>query len=222
MQQSQTSSEHPADIGADQRTLSAIGGSLLLYFVAKKHKWDSLLLLGGTYLLYRSVTGHCPVSSAWKSVQQHTAQSPNINVRTHLVVNKPREEVYSFLRRLENWPLFMRHLENVDELDNTTSAWRVKLPGVGDIRWESRILKEEKNTELSWHSVPHAAIENTGKLNFSDMPGNATRIDVMLSYRAPAGAIGQRLSRVLTPAFGEKVKDDVYRFKAYFEHAGVV
>jgi uncharacterized membrane protein len=218
----QTSAEQTADIGADQRTLSAIGGSLLLYFVAKRHKWDSLLLLGGTYLLYRAVTGRCPVSSAWKSVQQHTAHPPNVNVRTHLIVNKPREEVYTFLRRLENWPLFMRHLENVDELDKTTSAWRVKLAGIGDIRWESRILKDEKNTELSWHSVPNAAIENTGKLNFSDMPGNATRIDVLLSYRAPAGAIGQRLSRVLTPAFGEKVKDDVYRFKAYFEHAGVV
>jgi uncharacterized membrane protein len=220
--QQHTPSERSANIGADQRTLSAIGGSLLLYFVAKKHKWDSLLLLGGTYLLYRAVTGNCPVTTALNSVQEHTAHSPNINVRTHLVVNKPREEVYNFLRRLENWPLFMRHLENVDELDKTTSAWRVKLPGVGDIRWESRILKDEKNTELSWHSVPHAAIENTGKLNFSDLPGNATRIDVMLSYRAPAGAIGQRLSRVLTPAFGEKVKDDVYRFKAYFEHAGVV
>jgi uncharacterized membrane protein len=220
--QHQTSSEHPADIGSDQRTLSAIGGSLLLYFVAKRHKWDSLLLLGGTYLLYRAVTGNCPVTTAWKSAREHAAQTPNINVRTHLVVNKPREEVYTFLRRLENWPLFMRHLENVDELDKTTSAWRVKLPGIGDIRWESRILKDEKNTELSWHSVPDAAIENTGKLNFSDMPGNATRIDVMLSYRAPSGAIGQRVSRVLTPAFGEKVKDDVYRFKAYFEHAGVV
>jgi uncharacterized membrane protein len=220
--QHQTSSEHPADIGTDQRTLSAIGGSLLLYFVAKRHKWDSLLLLGGTYLLYRAVTGNCPVTTALKSAREHAAQTPNINVRTHLVVNKPREEVYTFLRRLENWPLFMRHLENVDELDKTTSAWRVKLPGIGDIRWESRILKDEKNTELSWHSVPDAAIENTGKLNFSDMPGNATRIDVMLSYRAPSGAIGQRVSRVLTPAFGEKVKDDVYRFKAYFEHAGVV
>ncbi len=221
MQQDPTS-ERPAAIGADQRTLSAIGGSLLLYFVAKKHKWDSLLLLGGTYLIYRAVTGNCPVTTAWKSVQEHTNHGPNINVRTHLVVNKPREEVYNFLRRFENWPLFMRHLENVDELDNKTSAWRVKLPGIGDIRWESRILKDEKNTELSWHSVPHAAIENTGKLNFSDLPGNATGIDILLSYRAPHGAIGQRLSRVLTPTFAEKVKDDVYRFKAYFEHAGVV
>lgn len=220
--QSQTSSERQADIGTDQRTLSAIGGSLLLYFVAKKHKWDSLLLLGGTYLIYRAVTGNCPVTSAWKSVQQHATHSPAINVRTHLVVNKPREEVYTFLRRLENWPLFMRHLENVDELDNKTSAWRVKLPGVGDIRWEARILKDEKGKELSWHSVPNSTIENTGKLNFSDAPGNATHIDVMLSYRAPAGAIGERLSRVLTPAFGEKVKDDIYRLVAYFEHAGVV
>ena len=220
--QTSTSTEQPPDIGADQRTLSAIGGSLLLYFVAKRHKWDSLLLLGGTYLLYRAVTGRCPVSSAWKSVQQHTAPSPNVNVRTQLVVNKPREDVYAFLRRLENWPLFMRHLENVDELDRTTSAWRLKLPGIGDVRWEARILKDEKNTELSWHSVPGASVENTGKIAFSDAPGDATRLDILLSYRAPAGAIGERLARVLTPAFGEKVKDDVYRFKAYFEHAGVV
>jgi len=42
-----------------------------------------------------------------------------------------------------------------------------------------------------------------------------------LSYRAPAGAIGERLARVLTPSFGEKVKDDVYRLIAYLEHAVV-
>ncbi len=219
--QSETSSQRPADIGSDQRTLSAIGGSLLLYFVAKRHKWNSLLMLGGTYLIYRAVTGKCPVTTAVRSVQQHSGHRPAINVRTHLVVNKPREEVYTFLRQLENWPLFMRHLENVDELDKVTSAWRVKLPGVGDIRWEASILKDEKNSEVSWHSVPGATIEQTGKLNFSDLPGKATRVDVLLSYRAPAGAIGERVSRVLTPAFGERVKDDIYRFKAYFEHAGV-
>ena len=221
MQQSQTSSERPADIGTDQRTLSAIGGSLLLYFVAKRHKWDSLLLLGGTYLLYRAVTGHCPVSSAWRSAQRHTARSPNINVRTHLIVNKPRAEVYTFLRRFENWPLFMRHLENIDDLDSKTSAWRLKLPGIGDVRWEAKILKDDKNTELSWHSVPGASLENTGKIGFSDVPGGGTRLDILLSYRAPAGAIGERLARVLTPSFGEKVKDDVYRLIAYLEHAVV-
>ena len=101
----------------------------------------------------------------------------------------------------------------------------LKLPGIGDVRWEARILKDEKDTELSWHSVPGASVENTGKIAFSDAPGDATRLDIpsFLSYRAPARSrSGKALARVLTPAFSEKVKDDVYRFKAYFEHAGVV
>jgi uncharacterized membrane protein len=136
-------------------------------------------------------------------------------------VNKPRADVYAFWRRLENWPLFMRHLENVDELDGNTSVWRLNMPGMDEIRWEVRIVKDEKDAELSWHSVPDAAIESTGKINFSDTPGNATRIDVLLSYRAPSGVLGEKLSRLLTPAFRSRVQADIHNFKHYFENAGI-
>jgi len=172
--------------------------------------------MGGGYLLYRAVTGHCPISAALRS-EHGTARASNVNIRTHVIVNRPRADVYAFWRRLENWPLFMRHLENVDELDSTTSAWRLRVPGMGDVRWEARIVKEEKNTELSWHSVKDAVIETTAKINFSDTAGDATRIDVMLSYRVPPGAIGERLARMLTPAFREKVYEDIHNFKHYFE-----
>jgi len=208
-----------ADIGDDQRALSAFAGSLLLYFAAKRHKVDSLLMLGGGYLLYRAISGHCPVTSVLRSIPRH--EGSNINIRTSVIVNRPREEVYAFWRHLENWPLFMRHLENVDELDNNTSVWRLKMPGMDEIRWEARIVKEEKNAELSWHSETGAPIESTGKINFSDTPGNATRIDVMLSYRAPAGALGEKLSRLLTPAFRCRVLDDIQNFKHYFENMGI-
>ena len=213
------SSGRPADIGDDQRALSAFAGSLLLYFVAKRHKIDSLLLVGGGYLLYRAVSGHCLVTAALRA-KQH-ADGSNINIRTSVIVNKPRAEVYAFWRRLENWPLFMRHLENVDELDGNTSVWRLNMPGMDEIRWEAKIVKEEKDAELSWHSVPGAAIESTGKINFSVTPGNATRIDVMLSYRAPSGVLGERLSRLLTPAFRNRVQADIHNFKHYFENAGI-
>ena len=116
----------------------------------------------------------------------------------------------------------MKHLDNVDEIDSTTSAWKLKMPmGVGDIRWEAKIVKEEKGAEISWHSVPGAAIENTGKVNFSDTPGRSTRIDIMLSYRAPAGVIGERVSRLFTPAFREKIESDILSFKHYAENAGI-
>lgn len=217
--QIQTHSDTKTDIGDGQRILSAIGGSLLVYYVAKKHKADALLMMGGAYLLYRAVSGHCPLSSVLKASHRHTHPT-NINVRTHVVVNKPREEVYAFWRSLENWPLFMRHLGNVDELDNTTSAWTMKLPGIGDLRWEARIVKEEKDAELSLSSVPGAALDSTAKINFSPTPGNATRVDVMLSYRAPMGIIGERVSRFLTPAFREKIETDIASFKHYIENAG--
>ena len=213
------SSERPADIGDDQRAVSAFAGSLLLYFVAKRHRIDSLLLLGGGYLLYRAVSGHCPVSQALKG--RSRTEGSNINIRTKVVVNRPRAEVYAFWRRLENWPLFMRHLENVDELGGNRSVWRLNLPGMDEIRWDARIVKEEKNVELSWHSIPGAPIESTGKINFSDTPGNATRIDVLLSYRAPEGALGEKLSRLLTPAFRSRVEEDIRNFKHYFENIGI-
>lgn len=216
----ETSLDRKANIGDTERVFSAVAGSLLLYFVTKKHKVESALLLGGGYLLYRAISGHCPLSAVIRSDHPATPAS-NVNIRTHVVVNRPRADVYAFWRRLENWPLFMRHLENVDELDKTTSAWRLRVPGMADVRWEVRIVKDEKNAELSWHSAPGAAIESTGKINFSDTPGDATRVDVMLSYKLAQDAIGERLSRLLTPAFRDKVYADIHNFKYYFENAGV-
>ena len=215
-----TTTRRPADIGDNQRALSAFAGSMLLYFVTKRQKVDSLLLLGGGYLLYRAVTGHCPVSAALQS-NRLSGGASNVNIRTSVIVGRPRAEVYAFWRRLENWPLFMRHLENVDELGGNTSVWRMKMPGMEEIRWEAGIVKDERNAELSWHTVEGAPIENTGKINFSDTPGNATRVDVLLSYRAPAGALGEKLSRLLTPAFRTRVEEDIRNFKHYFENLGI-
>src|ERR1700734_3815691 len=98
MAQPTLSSNRPANVGDGERVLSAVAGSLLLYFVTKKHKAESLLLLGGSYLLYRAISGHCPVSAALRSDAAPVPAS-NINIRTHVVVNKPRADVYAFWRR---------------------------------------------------------------------------------------------------------------------------
>src|ERR1700744_5623749 len=97
----QTSSVRSVNVSDEARVASAVAGSLLLYFVAKRHKAESLLLLGGSYLLYRAISGHCPVSSILKS-ERRPSQASNVNVRTHVIVNSPRADVYAFWRRLEN------------------------------------------------------------------------------------------------------------------------
>ncbi|MBN9384410.1 MAG: SRPBCC family protein [Chitinophagaceae bacterium] len=204
-------------LGKTERTLSAIGGSLLVYFVTRKHKREGLLLATGGYLLYRAISGKCPISNALRKGRRDHRPS-NVNVRTQVTVNSPRTDVYAFWRRLENLPLFMKHVESVDELSDTISAWRVKIPGgLGDVRWEAEIVKDVKDTELSWQSAPGASIENAGKINFSDAPSGGTRMDVMISYRAPMGVVGERLSRLLTPLFREMIERDIHMFKHFME-----
>jgi len=220
MQATHTAGKSAVNIGDNERILSALAGSLLLYATAKKNAVNTLLLLGGGYLLYRAVSGHCAVRQALGTRgHREEAQAGEIKIRTELVVNRPRGEVYAFWRRLENLPLFMRHLEHVDELNAKTSAWKLKLPGgTGDIRWEARIVKEEEGKEFSWHSVAGAPIENTGKINFADTPAQGTRVDVMIAYRHPEGVISEGMAQLLTQAFRNKVEEDVHRFKQYIEN----
>jgi len=52
-------------------------------------------------------------------------------------------------------------------------------------------------------------------------PGNATRIDVMISYRAPLGVIGEKVGRLLTPVFKEKIESDLNSYKHYIENASL-
>ena len=204
-------------LGKTERAISAVGGSLLVYFVTRRHKKESLLLMAGGYLLYRAVSGKCPVTNALREGGRDHRPS-NVNVRTQVTVNSPREEVYAFWRRLENLPLFMKHLESVDELSDTISAWKIRIPGgLGDVRWEAEIVKEVPDTELSWQSAPGASIENAGKINFSDAPSGGTRIDVMITYRAPMGIVGERLSRLLTPVFRNMIEKDIEGFKHFIE-----
>jgi uncharacterized membrane protein len=220
MAQEPTFRETQVNVGKTERVISAIAGSLLLYKITQKHKADSLLLLAGGYLLYRATSGHCPVHSFFS--REKGADHPrNINVRASVIVNRPRPEVYAFWRRLENLPLFMKHLESVDEIDPTTSAWKVRIPGgLGFIRWEAEVVKEEEGTVLSWQSVPGASIRNAGKLNFSDTPSKGTRIDALISYYAPMGKFGEAASRLLTPVFSEMIEKDILGFKRFIEDTG--
>jgi uncharacterized membrane protein len=204
------------NVGKKERAITALAGSLLLYHTIKKHKADSLLLLGGGYLLYRAVTGHCPLYS----LREQRATGPhNINVRTRVVVNRARQDVYAFWRNLENLPLFMKHLAMVRELDESLSTWTVRIPGgLGTIQWDAEIVKDIEGSELSWQSLEGASIANAGKVNFTDTPGNGTCIDVMITYRAPLGTIGEGISRLLTPALNHTIKEDIRGFKYYIEN----
>ena len=172
--------------------------------------------LGG-YLIYRGATGHCSLYSAMG--KPHLPDPvKNINIRTTVQVHRPRNEVFAFWRRLENLPLFMRHLKEVKQMDDRTSHWEAYIPGgLGTISWDAVIVEEHEGSFIGWNSLPGATIENAGKIAFREIGDGWTEIYAVITYRAPLGVAGQGISALLNPVFEKMVRADIKDFKRYIE-----
>jgi uncharacterized membrane protein len=206
------SGDKPVNIGTAERTLSALLGAFVITSVAKRHKSQTLLFAAGGYLLYRAVTGHC-------SFYALAGDPRNINLKMDIVVNRPRNEVFALWKDLEGLPRFMKHLGSVHRLDDHRSVWQIGAPGgMPSVQWTAETVKEEEGKELSWRSLPHATIKNSGKINFSDTPGGATRIDLHLSYRPPLGKVGEELAWLFNGMLKKKVREDIDGFKHFAEN----
>lgn len=194
-----------------ERLLTVAAGSFLLYrALSGKKKNIAQGITGGT-LLARGLSGYCPM---YDMAGKH---GKNVVIRSSVVVNKPVAEVYAFWRKLDNLPLFMKHLESVSEHDRQRSQWRAKaLGGLIHPTWEAEILMDEPSKLLSWHSLPGSSIDNNGKIVFRDL-GGKTQLDIMLSYHAPFGKAGEKAAGLFTPLFERMVQEDVDGFKDYIE-----
>lgn len=178
--------------------------------------FSSLLKLGaGGYLLNRGITGHCELYS---QLGKQTTDPVNVNIKTSFTVNKPRQTVYNFWRKLDNLPLFMSHLNSVDVLDQQRSHWVLKLPvGVPNVSWDAEIVMDVPNEFIGWSSLPGSIIDNAGKVRFRDTADGGTLIDVLITYQPPAGGFGASVAHALSPLLKNMVDTDVQNFKQYMD-----
>lgn len=206
------------NVSQTERVVSILSGSLMLYnSLAKKPKSYPRAMLSA-FMIFRGVTGHCP---GYKLAGQ-TLEPPkvsNVNIKVTLTINKPVNFVYQFWRKFENFPLFMKHLESVTIIDNEISEWKARIPGdIGNLSWKAAIIKDVENREISWRSFSDAFIHNVGKVEFHDNGSFGTKMNVIISYRAPFEKSGEMAAKVLNPIFENMVEQDVRRFKHYIEN----
>jgi uncharacterized membrane protein len=211
------------NLSSAERTVSIAAGAKLALSGFKglfKSPFSSIIKLGaGGYLLNRGITGHCELYSR---MGRNTTEPVNVNIRSSYLIDKPRQEVYDFWRKLDNLPLFMKHLESVELIDGKRSHWVLKLPtGVAKVSWDAEIVSDEPGYSIGWSSLPDSLIDNAGKVRFQDNPeGNDTLVDVVISYRPPAGGFGGGIAHILNPVFKNMVDNDVRNFKQYMDIDG--
>ncbi len=216
------------NVGLQERLWSTYGGAALLLLGLAKGRLSGLTMaaLGGS-LLYRGVTGHCPmytklglntVDADRDAAKPEEYFSKGIHVERSITVQKPREEVYRFWRQFSNLPQFMSHLEAVHVIDDKRSHWVAKGPAGTKVEWDAEIINETENELIAWRSLGGAEVDNAGSVRFLDAPGDrGTEVKVVIDYIPPAGKVGSMIARLFREEPDVQVRDDLRNFKRIME-----
>ncbi len=182
------------------------GAGLALFGTTRKSLPGAALAAGGGYLVFRGV----------RDLRNPAHQ--DVEVEKSLTILKSPEELYSFWRDFENLPRFMRHLRQVQRIDDRRSRWTTNAPLGMTVSWEAEITHETPNQFLAWRSLPGSQIENEGSISFAPAPpGRGTEVRVALRYSPPAGRVGHIFATVFGRDAEQQVLEDLRRFKQLME-----
>jgi len=133
------------------------------------------------------------------------------------------EKLYAFWRNVENLPKFMQNVVSVTAVTPLQSHWVANAPAGTQIEWDSEIVDDQPNKLIAWRTLPDSDFAHHGIVSFEPEPaGTGTTIHVDLYYRAPGGAFGIGLARILGEDPGSHLMQTLRRLKQLVETGAVV
>ncbi|HEY0096256.1 MAG TPA: SRPBCC family protein [Archangium sp.] len=196
------------------RFVAGLGGaSLLTWGITRGGVSGMGSAFLGSLLTLRSIT-----NIELKRLTGVGGERLTIEVHKNITVHAPVEEVFGFWRAMENFPRFMSHVEDVRTSGEDRSHWRVRGPAGTVFEWDAIVTRLIPHQVLAWKSVEGSTVENEGTIHFEPFNnGRATRLDIRVSYKPPAGALGHAFARLLGADPKKQMDDDLMRLKSLIE-----
>jgi uncharacterized membrane protein len=192
--------------------LRMAGAALALYGLIRRGAWGGVLKTLGTGMVVSSAGKESLFATSIPGVDRRRV----VDIQKTLYIEAPVDQVYSFWSNYENFPLFMSHVREVEDLGGGRSRWSVSGPGGVPIEWQAMLTQQTPEEVIAWRSEPGSMLENAGIIRFSTS-GNGTRVDLRFCYRPPAGGAGQAVVELLGSDPRAKLNEDLGRMKALLE-----
>lgn len=196
--------------GSGGNRLRLAGGLLVAYGLLRRGRVARALRTVGTGLLVGSV-GRSRLGGA-SPLDRRRA----VDIQKTLYIDAPVDRVYAFWTNYENFPLFMSHVREVEDLGGGRSRWSVSGPGGAPIEWTAMLTRLEPEQTIAWRSESGSMLENAGMVRFIPS-GTGTRVDLRFCYHPPAGGAGQAVAELLGTDPRLKLNEDLGRMKALLE-----
>lgn len=204
--------------GAGMRGAALAGGGALgLYGLLSARSAIGLALgLTGLTLLARGASNR-PLSSMLST----TGHGKAVEVEKTIRIDASPEQVYDMFANYENFPRFMSNVVEVRDLGERRSHWVVKGPAGTEFAWNALLTEHDRGRRLAWQSEPGAEVDQAGTITFEPFR-SGTRVTVHISYRPPAGAVGQAVASLLGSDPKRQMDQDLSRMKSLVERGTMV
>lgn len=137
-----------------------------------------------------------------------------VRVDKAIEVNVPVAEAYRLWSRFEDFPRFMRYIEQVHMTGPDTSHWVAKTP-IGKLEWNARTTERIENKRISWNSTD-GDINTSGTVMF-EPAGAGAKVLIRLQYSEPPGGKVAEAAAALFNVVEREVEGDLKRFKEVAE-----
>ncbi|HEV8177434.1 MAG TPA: SRPBCC family protein [Gemmatimonadales bacterium] len=198
--------------GSSKTALKVAGGLLAIYGLTRRGKLATLLRSVGTGLLLDSATRGRSGIPGFSTADRRRA----VDVQKTLYIDAPVDQVYAFWSNYKNFPLFMSHVREVEDLGGGRSHWSVSGPGGLPIEWSAVLTQQVPEQVIAWRSEAGSMLENAGVIRFV-AAGSGTRVNLRFCYHPPAGGAGVAVAQLLGSDPRAKLNEDLGRMKSLLE-----
>jgi uncharacterized membrane protein len=207
-----------ARVAGDVKDLALLGAA----FTGKPKSTGRLAAATGSVAAVTALDLYTAVRAGRKRGDSAEQDQP-VQLKAAITVREPLAEVFAAWENFENFPLFMNHLDSVQDAGNRRSRWQAKGPMGKTFEWEAEVITFTPNEVIEWRSVGGSQMTNSGIVRFRPAPANqGTEIHLHMEYDPPAGKLGEMVTTLLGEDPTSKVKDDLRRFKQLMETGEIV
>jgi uncharacterized membrane protein len=130
-------------------------------------------------------------------------------------VDVPVRTAYDQWTQFEEFPRFMRDVERIEQLDDTTTRWHISIAGV-ERTFEADITEQEPDQRVAWRS--RGETKHAGVVTFHRIGEGSTRVTLQMDVEPTdwVEKAGDALGVV-----GRNAERDLGDFKSFIEDRNV-
>jgi len=129
-------------------------------------------------------------------------------------IDLPVRTVYNQWTQFEDFPLFMKHVVDVRQIDDTHLHWKARISGISR-EWTSEITEQTPDQRVAWTATD--GTKNAGVVTFHALSDTTTRVLLQLETD-PKGFLEHVAD--WGGYISDRAKKDLESFKDFIENRG--